>query len=318
MMSMAALAADPGVDVPATSEISDQKAGSILIYNYYTSSPSGATNNHNTLINVTNTNATEDVYLHVFFVANTCTVADYYLFLSRNQTWSEPVSNFDPGFTGYIIMVAANDDGVPISFNYLIGDEYIKLPTGASANLGAEAVAAVYTGTLPLSEAETGAPLVSLDFNGTEYNRMPVVLAASNVPSRGDLNETTIVLNSVNGNLSLGLTSLPSRIPVLLYDDEERVFSTFLNGGACQVERLINDTNLRTVPRFTTVVPADKTGWLRINANGPVTHMLGAQFNFNPNAAARPDVFNGGHNLHILRVASGASMLIPVFPAVGI
>ena len=40
VVSSAALAADPGLPYPAASEVSDQKAGSILIYNTYTSSAS--------------------------------------------------------------------------------------------------------------------------------------------------------------------------------------------------------------------------------------------------------------------------------------
>ena len=51
-LSTFALAADPGLLVPPTSEASDQKAGSILFYNTYTS---GATsgNTQNTRINIT-------------------------------------------------------------------------------------------------------------------------------------------------------------------------------------------------------------------------------------------------------------------------
>ncbi|MGH9768827.1 MAG: hypothetical protein ACREAB_15455, partial [Blastocatellia bacterium] len=54
MISASANAADPGLLFPPTSEVSDQKAGSVLFYNFYTS---GATsgNTQNTRINITNT-----------------------------------------------------------------------------------------------------------------------------------------------------------------------------------------------------------------------------------------------------------------------
>ncbi len=40
VISTAAFAADPGLVYPAASEVSDQKAGSVLFYNTYTSSAS--------------------------------------------------------------------------------------------------------------------------------------------------------------------------------------------------------------------------------------------------------------------------------------
>ena len=62
-----AQAPNVGAPYPATSEVSDQKAGSILIYNFYTSSSSNA-NLTNTRINITNTNSTMSVAVHLFFV----------------------------------------------------------------------------------------------------------------------------------------------------------------------------------------------------------------------------------------------------------
>src|SRR5262245_5487461 len=69
VVSTAAFAADPGLPVPAASEASDQKAGSLLIYNAYTSSATNA-NTANTRINITNTNdsARGNVFVHLFFV----------------------------------------------------------------------------------------------------------------------------------------------------------------------------------------------------------------------------------------------------------
>ena len=67
VMGTAALAADPGLTYPATSEVSDQKAGSILFYNFYTSSTSQP-NRQNTRFNITNTSSTSAASVHLFFV----------------------------------------------------------------------------------------------------------------------------------------------------------------------------------------------------------------------------------------------------------
>src|SRR5262245_39665849 len=104
VLSSAALAADPGVPIPATSEASDQKAGSILVYNYYTSAAAPSPN-HNTRINITNTNAQLGVVVHLFFVAEGCSVADFKLPMSPNFTFVINVAEFDPGFNGYVVAV---------------------------------------------------------------------------------------------------------------------------------------------------------------------------------------------------------------------
>src|SRR5262245_66534249 len=101
MMSASALAADPGLLYPPTSEVSDQKAGSVLFYNFYTSGATGGTA-QNTRINITNTSATSAALVHLFFVADTCSVADSFTCLTPNQTFSFLTSEVDPGVSGYI------------------------------------------------------------------------------------------------------------------------------------------------------------------------------------------------------------------------
>src|SRR5262245_55052246 len=88
VLAGAALAADPGIPYPSTSEASDQKAGSLLFYNAYTSSAS-APDTANTRVNITNTSSVFPVSVHLFFVdGTTCSVADSFICLTANQTAS--------------------------------------------------------------------------------------------------------------------------------------------------------------------------------------------------------------------------------------
>ncbi|HQR35406.1 MAG TPA: Ig-like domain repeat protein, partial [Blastocatellia bacterium] len=64
----------PGLLASPISEKSDQKAGSVLIYNVYTSGTTSA-NTQNTRINLTNTNPQQSVNVHLFFVAEGCSIA---------------------------------------------------------------------------------------------------------------------------------------------------------------------------------------------------------------------------------------------------
>ncbi|MBK9314002.1 MAG: hypothetical protein IPM55_07140 [Acidobacteria bacterium] len=307
MMSMAALAADPGLPYPAGSEVSDQKAGSVLIYNFYSSSAT-ASNTENTRINITNTNIYNAAFVHLFFVANSCTVADAYICLTANQTASFLTSDFDPGFAGYIVAIATTHYGIPTDFNYLIGDEYVKLASGHAANLGAEAFSYI-GGEVPVSTDGTQAQVV---FGGMgNYNAVPRVLALDNIPSRVDGNDTLVILNRTGGSLSVGASSIGS-IFGLLYDDAENVLS-FTTSGGCQKRFSISNTEPRTVPRFETFIPSGRSGWMKLWAAANVG-IIGAQINFNPNAAAQANAFNGGHNLHKLTLTSDA-YVIPVFPA---
>jgi hypothetical protein len=306
LMSAAALAADPGLPYPAASEVSDQKAGSVLIYNLYTS---GATsgNAQNTRINMTNTSSSSAAFVHLFFVADSCQVADSYICLTANQTASFLTSDLDPGVSGYIVAVVTDSQGCPRNFNFLIGDEYVKLSTGHAANLGAEAIAALQS-----FECDSSASAVALNFDGVAYNRLPRVLAASNIPSRADGNDTLVVLNRIGGNLLTGAATLSS-VFGLMYDDAESVFS-FSFAGGCQARGSLSNTFPRTTPRFETVIAAGRSGWMKLWTAGDFA-ILGATINSNANAGANAGAFNGGHNMHKLTLTAAGSYTIPVFPA---
>lgn len=311
LMSSAALAqaVGPGLPYPATSEVSDQKAGSVLIYNFYTSGAASG-NAQNTRINITNTSPTQAVAVHLFFVAENCNIADAFICLTQNQTASFLASDIDPGVSGFIVAVASSDfTGCPSNFNYLIGDEYVKLASGHSANLGAEAFSALTTATV----CDFSSVTTELAFNGVQYNRVPQVLAASSIPSRQDGNDTIIVLNRIGGNLATGTTGV-GNIFGIFYDDAENALSFNLNSGNCQYRTSLSDSVPRLTPRFTTFIPAGRSGWAKFYSLTANTGLLGAQLNYNANAGTAANAFSGGHNLHKLTLAGAVTLTLPIFP----
>jgi uncharacterized repeat protein (TIGR01451 family) len=293
--------------------VSDQKAGSVLFYNIVTSSPS-ALGREDTRINITNTNPGMYVFVHLFFVdGSTCSVADNFLCLTANQTASFTASEFDPGTTGYLVAVAVDENGCPIAFNHLIGDEYVKLASGHAANLGAEAFARLPNGTAaPLCDANS--VTTTLVFNGTagNYENAPRVLAVSGIGDLASGNQPLLILNRFGGDLLTGAARIPALFGIL-YDDQENAYSFTLDPRTCQYRNLISNDFPRTTPRFGTVVPLGHTGWMKLWASVDAG-LLGAVINYNPNAETSPTAYNDGHNLHKLTLVATESLTIPVFP----
>ncbi|HWQ35731.1 MAG TPA: hypothetical protein VNQ79_23000 [Blastocatellia bacterium] len=304
MMAMSALAADPGTVIPSQ-VVSDQKAGSVLIYNLYASSSTDPSK-ENTRINITNTNDTTGTFVHLFFVdGNTCAVADSFICLSKSQTTSILASDVDPDVRGYVVAVTVNADGTPSKFNYLIGDEYVKLASGHAANLGAEAIEAVAANP-GVPQADMTAALL---FNGIQYGPVPRVLALDSIASPKDGNDTLLVVNRIGGSLVSGASGIGS-IFGILFDELESGYSFSVSGG-CQLRASLSDAFPRTTPRLTNVIPAGSTGWMKFWAVAD-RGILGAAINKNTSASATS--FNGGHNLHKLTYTADA-YLIPVFTA---
>jgi hypothetical protein len=313
VMSIAAFAADPGLPFPEFSEASDQKAGSVLYYNAYTSDASG-TGAANTRINITNTFAFSGIAVHLFFVDGaTCSIADSYICLTANQTASFLAGDVDPGVSGYIVAVATDDDGLPAFFNYLIGDEYVKYASGHTANLGAIAFAKLNRG----NEISSDGVLAALFFDGVNlagsYNRAPRVVALDNLPARADGNDTLVILNRVGGNLATGANTLGPLFGIL-YDDAETAYSFTFSTSACQFRSSISNSFPRTAPRVETVIPAGRSGWMKFFSQSD-RGLIGAAINLNNGASQTPNAFNGGHNLHHLTLTAAEVLIIPVFPA---
>ena len=334
LVPIAVKAADPGLAFPSSSEMSDQKAGSLLVYNYFTSSACCALQ-ENSRINITNTNPTEGVTVHLFFIdGSTCSVADSWICLQPLQTSTFSLAEVDPGTSGYLVAIAADgpsgfrgggNTGKPISFNHLIGDEFITLASGHLANLGAEAFSVV-DGTDPMTGAPvpvdppyvSNSPTATIVFDGAvgNYNRVPHVVAVSSLPSPSDgLNgsyDTQLILNRIGGSL-LGQSDPLGNIFGNLYNDAGVSASLTFSSSSCQLKAGITRTFPRTVPRPNVHIPAGRTGWLRLYPPTLDVGLLGAVL-VSDNSPSSNSPYSGGRNLHVLRMSSMVTYVMPVFP----
>lgn len=292
--------------------VSDQRPGSVLIYPIYTSDASGGTT-QNARISITNTSMTLTGFVHLFFVDGaTCSVSDAFLCLTANQTATFLTSDLDPGTTGYLVAIATNANGCPTNFNYLIGDAFVKFSSGHQANLAAEAIAAI-SGSGFFATCDGTQPTATLRFNGADYGWAPYTLAADSVASTADGNNTLLIIDRIGGDLQTG----PSRLgPIfgVLYDDTELSYSFNLpTNNLCQFRGTLSDSLPRTTPRFSQVIPAGRTGWMKFAGTSDFG-IVGAIINLNSNSASSSNAFNGGHNLHKLTFSNTMTYTIPVFP----
>jgi hypothetical protein len=301
--AMSAPPPGPGTTIPLESAISAQRAGSVLLYNLITSGLNPDVND--TRLTITNISQVNPINVHLFFIDGTsCAVADQFVRLTQNQTASILASDFDPGVTGYVVAVATDDLGCPIVQNDLIGDAYVKFNRGHAANLAAISISALAVGQ---QTCDGSSYLATLQFDGISYNRLPRTVAIDSIPSQANLNETMLVINRLGGDLSVGASRLET-LSGLLFDDAESSQSFVLPGENCQLIGVLGNNFPRTAPRFVSVIPAGRTGWMKVQ-QGSDGAISGAVINLSS------DGFSGGHNLHTLSTTSTASLTIPVYPA---
>lgn len=308
----AALGADPGNPLPASTEGSDQKVGSVLFFNLYSSSASGGAT-QNTRFSLTNTSASNSTAVHLFFIDGASgNPSDAFICLTPIQTASFLASDIDPGVRGFMVAVAVGlFTGCPISFNFLSGEANVKLSGGAEATLGADAYAALYAGTLAGCNAASTTALLSFDATATGYNRVPRMLAVDKLRSPADSNSVQLVLNRVGGSFLAGNSTLGG-IAGVLYDDLTNSYP-FTFTGSVQQFSILSDSFPLTSPVFSAAIAAGHTGWMKIYTVNDAG-MVGAAFNFNPNAAVNGAAFIGGHNLRKLTLSTSNVITIPVFP----
>jgi hypothetical protein len=305
---------------------SENKLGSVLFYNYYTSDATSA--QINTRINITNVNPLQDVVVHVFFVdSSTCNIADAFICLTRNQTTTFVASDLDPNVTGYIVVVAVDSQGRPVSFNYLAGDELVITPTAHRFGLAAMAIAR-RDGNFA-SPVNSNGTTATMFFNNAQYDALPYTMVLDSFPSQvsgvgAPLADTRLYVYSPLPDLATGGPAFSGTLFFIVHDDQENNFSGQLPLGCYLASDKQRILSIRTSPNINTIVPSGRTGWATFYAFGNRTIACNTEFGtvsltnvpLMGATATKVGNFTGGHNLRYATTfnAPGYSITIPVFP----
>ncbi len=285
--------------------------GSMLVYNLSTSSISNPSS-QNTRINITNTHQRKSVSIHLFWVdGETCLVADSITCLTPNQTLSLLSSDIDPGITGFLVAVAIEKQtGMPISFNYLMGDEYVKLESGHESNLRTEAIK---SSEVVNPAIQTGPAEAEIRFDGMHYQQLPRTLCLSNLSSNENNNQTMLIVNRIGGDISSSFDKI-GKMFGLVYDDQGESYGFCVEDATCQLISTFGPYFPGTSPRIDDIIPSGRSGWLKVWATNDRS-ILGSVIVFNPDSDSSSDAFRHGRNLHKLTYNSISFLTVPIFPA---
>jgi hypothetical protein len=312
VVAASALAGNP----PTNVGVSDQKAGSFLVFPYYNSK-----NGSDARLTISNTgNSTSNV--HMFFVDASCNQADQYICLTANASMSFLASEYDPENTGYLLAVAIRDDGRPIQDNSLIGNAFIN-DGNYVGNYGAEAF---WAGANPGGFFTPDRMTAELGFGGPKslalsYDQLPSELVAE-IQSPNDVVGQKIIVVGLRGDLTgqfpfIGkISDASAQVGIgVAYNDGEKPgsYSNPFSGG-CQKSFII-DTKTPRVPgglgsqagiNNPALIPSGRTGTLKWSVGGAVGLILTPKQGNNK--------WSGIRALHKTNVISGfPSLIIPVF-----
>jgi DNA-binding beta-propeller fold protein YncE len=293
----------PAVANPA---VSDQKAGSVLVFPYYTSAADGSFARSDTLLQISNVcNGPSTIsgvpnysFLHLFFInGENCSPADTFVCLTPNGSIQIKASDYDPMVTGYLIAIAVDASGAPVQNNCFIGAAYTRVNNQTLDSYGAEAFWKLTPGPAPVTG---GNATISLD--GMSYDAAPVQFSVQvQDPAAAD---EFIILASVSGNLGTKLNDAGQVGAGVLYraDEAPASFQPQIGGG-CQSVTKVDRSKIRIVPGSLDAFLKDSYGYLKFTTT-PAVGLLAHQVN---------NHFSGFRTLHKTQVGS-ATLTAPCFP----
>ncbi|HMV46700.1 MAG TPA: hypothetical protein PKA34_28860 [Blastocatellia bacterium] len=254
-------------------------------------------------MNVTNTHLSEGVRLQLAFInGESGQVSGYWQEVLPGMTIRLQMSRIDPGVTGYAVIVAVNEDGCPINFNHLIGSAHIKLATGHTANLNAVGFSALYHDVLPGCGATTP---VNLAFDGINYSQAPETLGLDNIVNPAEGIQTLLVVNSLNGNLFTGITKLGALHGRLHAETGSEI--AFSSEAGAQLQVRLSDDFPNITPKFSEWIYPGSSGWMRLTTANQHA-ITGAAITFHSSTDTAQEYFNGGRNLHHLKLTNAGGL----------
>jgi hypothetical protein len=287
---------------PTNVAVSDQKAGSILAFPYYTSLGSS-----DTRLTISNT-GTSGAIVHMFFIGADCNQADQYICLTANASASFLASEYDPSNSGYLLAVAVDEIGGPVDNNVLIGNAFVN-DGNYVGNYGAEAFWALRD----IPDINVGDMSATIKFDGVDYEYLPNQHVAE-IQSPNDSVGQRILVAGLNGSIIDGINGAAQSGIGVAYNDGEKPGS-YSNpfGGSCLRSFIISPTTPRVPGGLGSIagvnnnalIPAGRTGTLKWNTTGSVGLIL------TPKAGANK--WSGIRTLHKTGVRTNGSLVMPVF-----
>ena len=293
------------IGVSAASLLGDQKPGSVLFFNRYTSSASNSLREDTTL-NLTNTHPALSAFLRLFLINGmTCESQEIDLCLAAQQTIGFQMSDFDPGIKGYIVAIATNQQGEPIQFNWLTGNTIVKQPAADIGGSFTSVLNAIAIARRKAGEVKAGTNNeADLIFDDVNYDRLPLQSAFDGIQSQlNAMNVTTFALYRPLARLGSGTANATIQVTGWGKDETSQVVTS---GGtvstACYGDFSVAQLRFQPIS-IAQLLPSGSSAWFAVSTSDSQP-LLGAQINTGQ--------YNSGSNARAISYASEYRIKVPV------
>ncbi len=245
--------------------VSDQQAGWMLVYPYYSSRAANA--REDTFVTITNASSSATVAVHVYFMdGRNCSQADMFVCLTPNASQAFKASEMDPENTGYILAYVVAQSGAlagcpDTTATVLIGNAFVNLPSdNIQGAYGAEAF------------GSAGASCTIIDANTAALTFNAPSRFAIEVQSPLTIPNQRIFMAGLAGNLNgtLGGTGQISAGQIINGNETPGgSFSAWVPEG-CHVTAVVTTGSPRPPGGVARIIPAGEVGTIKFSVRAAV------------------------------------------------